>query len=240
MCTVSYINDGNKKYFTSNRDEHTTRPRATAPITVQKENIKYLYPKDPKAGGSWFAVSEKGTIAVLLNGAFVKHIPTQNYIKSRGVVLLDIIQAEQSIRYLSNIALLGIEPFTIILWEQEQLIECIWDGVEKYIRYLNKNVSYIWSSVTLYEPLIITKRKEKFQSFLNTDLLSQENILQFHTQKDVDTENGFLINRTSGMQTFSVTQAIVATDNIQFLHQDLATQQSYKNTLKTRYLTEIV
>jgi hypothetical protein len=46
-----------------------TRPSAIAPknYTVNGKNV--IYPKDPKAGGTWYVVDENGTVLVLLNGA---------------------------------------------------------------------------------------------------------------------------------------------------------------------------
>jgi hypothetical protein len=37
--------------------------------------------KDPKAGGTWYVVDEKGTVLVLLNGANEKHVAGLNYRK---------------------------------------------------------------------------------------------------------------------------------------------------------------
>jgi hypothetical protein len=44
-----------------------TRPSAIALKTINGKNV--IYPKDPKAGGTWYVVDENGTVLVLLNGA---------------------------------------------------------------------------------------------------------------------------------------------------------------------------
>jgi uncharacterized protein with NRDE domain len=67
-----------------------TRPSAIAPKTiVNGKNV--IYPKDPKAGGTWYVVDENGTVLVLLNGAEEKHTIKLSYRKSRGLIVLDII-----------------------------------------------------------------------------------------------------------------------------------------------------
>ena len=56
--------------ITSNRDEHIMRKNALAPAEQDINGKKVVFPKDPKAGGSWFAVAEDGAVVVFLNGAF--------------------------------------------------------------------------------------------------------------------------------------------------------------------------
>ena len=58
---------------------------------INNKNI--IFPKDAKAGGTWFAASESGTILVLLNGAKEKHQVQLSYRKSRGQIVLDIISS---------------------------------------------------------------------------------------------------------------------------------------------------
>ena len=71
MCTVSFISTGDQYVITSNRDEHISRPLALQPQEETIGSVKVLFPRDPKAGGTWFALNEKGAVAVLLNGGFI-------------------------------------------------------------------------------------------------------------------------------------------------------------------------
>ena len=89
MCTVSFVNANGKIIITSNRDEKIIRPKAIEPKSYCINNKNILFPKDPKAGGTWFAVDEYSNIIVLLNGADEKHIVTGNYKKSRGLIVLE-------------------------------------------------------------------------------------------------------------------------------------------------------
>jgi hypothetical protein len=54
------------------RDEKITRERALPPTRIYIEGKKIIFPKDPKAGGTWIAHNET-KIIVLLNGAQEKH-----------------------------------------------------------------------------------------------------------------------------------------------------------------------
>ncbi len=84
MCTVSFIALTKGAILTSNRDEHVSRSIALYPEIYQANNRKIMFPKDSKAGGTWFISNENGDIGVLLNGAFEKHVPMPPYCKSRG------------------------------------------------------------------------------------------------------------------------------------------------------------
>ena len=72
--------------------ENIQRENAAAPDFHILPNKKIIFPKDAKAGGTWFAAADTGVIAVLLNGAFKKHIAQPPYRKSRGLILLEIMQ----------------------------------------------------------------------------------------------------------------------------------------------------
>src|SRR5690349_21615601 len=128
MCTVTYIPCGSKKFITSNRDEKTFRKKALPPQFYLHGGIRLIYPKDGDAGGSWIAVNENGNVAVLLNGGFEKHISKPPYRKSRGLVFIDVIKHISPSEYFLDADLFRIEPFTIIILEQNKLFECRWTG----------------------------------------------------------------------------------------------------------------
>ncbi len=235
MCTVSYVSHSGRSFITSNRDEHIGRQTAYAPVFESINNKKIIFPKDAKAGGTWFAASEEGVVAVLLNGAFVKHIPMPPYRKSRGLVLLDIISADKPFGLIANIDLQQIEPFTLILQQQDRLIELRWDGDRKHEMELDTLGNYIWSSATLYSEKIIHHRKELFNRFMTAEEKpAAEMIAAFHSNNHNDDENGFIINRSSGMKTFSITQAIVQPGKIDFRHNDLLANREFEETMYIR------
>ena len=119
MCTVTFIPGRDDIYLTSNRDEQTARRQALYPQVYEE----LIYPKDAMAGGSWIALKNSGDAAVLLNGAFVKHQRVSTWRKSRGLVFLDIIQAEQPLTSFQDLQLNDIEPFTLVLFINQMLFE---------------------------------------------------------------------------------------------------------------------
>ncbi len=227
MCTVSFIPVEKSFVFTSNRDEHSTRPSAFVPKEEVINNKKIVFPKDPQAGGTWFAVSESGVIAVLLNGAFEKHIPKGNYAKSRGLVVLDIVSNDNPHGYLDKINLLNIEPFTILVFNEHKLVELRWDGEKKFIERKDHSKSYIWSSATLYQKEVIKNREMLFLDFLDKEELTTTSIIDFHSNNHQDLENGFIIDRETGLKTFSVTQAVWENEKITLKHIDLLEKKTH-------------
>ena len=54
----------------------------------------FCFPKDAAAGGTWIGVSEKKRLICLLNGGFTAHTREESYRLSRGVVVTQLLSAE--------------------------------------------------------------------------------------------------------------------------------------------------
>lgn len=222
MCTVTYIPTKEGCIITSNRDEKITRERAISPQEYWMEGKKIIFPKDPKAGGTWVAHSET-KIVVLLNGAQEKHVPKSNYRKSRGLVVLELTSAENSLEYWKTSDLTDIEPFTIVLFESNKLVQLQWNGVEKTEEVIDEKQFYIWSSSTLYSKETREQRKTWFYNFMqNKSNPTAEEILDFHQFTESENkEFGLQINRNDVLKTISITQCKVTNDKIEMVYLDL-------------------
>ena len=222
MCTVSFVYSNNKIIITSNRDEQVIRP-ALEPKNYLINQKQVYFPKDPKAGGTWFAVDEHANVIVLLNGASEKHQWNPPYRKSRGLIVLDIIGATDPKLKWETIGLENIEPFTIVLYCQNELFQLRWNGVEKESVKLNSKENYIWSSSTLYPKNIRETRAHWFANFLNTKKEIHENeLFDFHRySEDTNKENGLVINRDNLLQTLSITQTVIEKNKVVVLYHDL-------------------
>lgn len=238
MCTVSFLSSKDQFFITSNRDEQPSRSVAFEPVEEVINNCRLIYPKDPKAGGTWFAINENGGVGVLLNGAFEKHVPQGNYTMSRGLVLLEIIGAPAPKFQLRAMDLQGIEPFTIVLFVNRELLEFRWDGHKKYFKELDSRQAYIWSSATLYDAAVRRQREKLFDGFLNgTEQVGPKEIVDFHSNNHNDYVNGFVINRSDSLKTLSITQAIVNEDEIGLNHIDLLNEKEYFISMATQQLS---
>ena len=232
MCTVSFIYANDSFLLTSNRDEKITRPSAIEPKIYQTATKKIIYPKDAKAGGTWFVVDEFGNTIILLNGGKVKHIVKEKYRLSRGIIVLELMASNAIVSTWKTIDLKDIEPFTLVVLENKQPFQLQWSGEEKSTIELDSNQTYIWSSSTLYAPEIQQQRAEWFGKFMNeTQEISAEKMQHFHKNTEPkDNKNGLIINRDNLYKTLSVTQTIISENSVFVNHSDLIQNKKYSIT----------
>lgn len=226
MCTVSFIPQGDKIFITSNRDEKSSRKAALVPEFYQMKTGRIAFPKDGRAGGTWIALHENGNAIVFLNGAEKKHEKKPSYRKSRGVILLELIDSEDPVTTFHTIDLDDIEPFTAITWSDRQLYQCRWNGMEKEIVEKSIHTSHIWASSTLYSEEVIGKRRKWFNDFLSAHpQINQPEILDFHMHTgDGDVHNDLRINRNGIDMTVSVTSLLIENETASIRYIDLLHQ----------------
>jgi len=233
MCTVTFVPSGNSVLLTSNRDEKSWRKQALPPKAYQHNDTTLIYPKDAEAGGTWIAVKDNGNAAVLLNGAFEKHISEPPYKKSRGMVFLEIVTEADPTGYFNSICLQGIEPFTLILFCSNNLYEVRWNGTQKFSRHLNKNKAYIWSSATLYDAEIVQKREKWFAEWQSGNPApTAKDVLLFHQfAGDGDAGNDLHMNRDGIMLTVSVTGISLQKNKALVQYLDLKNNMVYEEQI---------
>ncbi|AYL98822.1 NRDE family protein [Mucilaginibacter celer] len=233
MCTVTYLPTKNGFQLTSNRDENVNRGQAIVPRLYKGERHTLLYPKDADRNGSWIAAKNNGDVVVLLNGAFVKHTAMPPYKTSRGLVLMELINAEDPYSAYKDNDLEGVEPFTLVLYAGSMLYECRWDGERKYIKPLDTREAYIWSSATLYNENAAAKRLKWFNDWKAAE---PENgigdIMHFHHHAGQgDADDALVINRGGKMKTVSITNINVGPQNLTMTYHDLRDGNEHINVL---------
>lgn len=226
MCTVTltpFPQSESGFILTSNRDEAVSR-ETIPPAVYLEEGVRMLYPKDRQAGGTWIGISDKNTCVCILNGGFEKHRHQPPYRRSRGLVLKDFLCFDDFSSDLKDYDLDGIEPFTsiIVCWiDALQFFELVWDGKVRHLRKLPLH-SHIWSSTPLYSEDVRRKKAELFNDFIS-DELTPENLMEFHSNEDVDKE---LIIDRGFLRTLSITQVIKNQFGIKMLYKDLLQKEN--------------
>jgi len=211
MCTVTFIPNSLANFvLTSNRDEAPGR-ETLSPQVYEVDGVQLMFPKDVVAGGTWIGLSEKKRLICLLNGGFDAHERKSSYRKSRGVVVSELLTAEQVIPAIEAFDLYGIEPFTIILvqWGKEvHLHELVWDGTQKHLTE-KPLVPTIWSSSLLYTSEVKQQREQWFSQFLFESIRpSAQDVMKFHnTAGTGDTTNDLIMDR-GFVKTKSITQVM--------------------------------
>lgn len=231
MCTVTFVHSRNNILITSNRDEQVLR-LATEPRHYLINNKNLFFPKDPKAGGTWYVVDEQSNVMVLLNGAAEKHRWNPPYRRSRGLIVLDLFSAPSALLAWPQIDLQDIEPFTLVLYQDKKLYQLRWDGSAKSKLELNPAENHIWSSSTLYPEAIRAERAQWFASFLeNKSEVRLDDMFQFHRYTESsNSQNGLVINRNDRLRTLSITQSIIEQNKTTVIHLDLIEERETTNT----------
>ncbi|SRX54134.1 NRDE family protein [Aequorivita sp. CIP111184] len=237
MCTITFVPKSNNDFIlTSNRDEAPGR-ETFPPEIYEEEDVQLLYPKDAVAGGTWIGISDKKRIVCLMNGGFVAHERKSFYRKSRGLVVKDLLMAENLKDEIARYDFNEIEPFTAVLveWKTEvQLFELVWDGI-KYHFSEESLAPQIWSSSPLYPENLKKKREQWFSAFLlETVKPSEEELLQFHkTAGEGDLYSNLVMDR-GFIKTKSITQVVMKNENVEMRYEDLQTSISSNSVFSTQ------
>ena len=216
MCTVTFLPLSDIGFvLTSSRDVGYQREEAVAPQTYVEGGVSLHYPKDGKAGGTWIGTSRNNRLICLLNGGFENHIQEEFYVKSRGLVVKELLMSKDFEIACKKIELESIEPFTIVcvIWEVElQLFEFVWDGSNRHLTELPRQPS-IWSSSTLYTDQMKALRQDWFREWFIGKGRTSKNVLEFHKNGGIGFPEVDVFMRREHVGTVSITQ-VVASDQI--------------------------
>lgn len=226
MCTITFIPKSNNDFIlTSNRDEAPGR-ETFPPEIYEEDGVQLLYPKDAVAGGTWIGISDRKRVVCLMNGGFVAHERKSFYGKSRGLVVKDLLKAENAKQAIENYNFSEIEPFTAVLvvWEMElQLFQLVWDG-EKHHFSEEPLAPHIWSSSPLYPEMLKKKREQWFSSFLLEKVnASKDEMLYFHKNAGEGDVSSNLIMDRGFIKTKSITQIFKNNNAAEMRYEDLQT-----------------
>lgn len=234
MCTVTVIPLGNNDFvLTSNRDEAPNRT-SLAPDFYEYKGEQLLFPKDEQSEGSWIGLSKNKRLICLLNGGFEIHERQSEYRLSRGVVVKDLLVADNIETAVETYNLDDIEPFTIVIVEWKRglrFYELVWDGSIKHFQKLPLEPR-IWSSSTLYNKSMRLERQQWFDNFKKGKTLNADMMFQFHTETASDNMNYGVIMDRGFVKTTSVTRVVKRDDNLEMRYSDLDNNAHYSKTLE--------
>ncbi len=227
MCTVTFVPTKDGFFLTSCRDEKASR-NTLPPEKHTVNGIELIYPKDEAAGGTWIASDSSGRTACLLNGAFVNHIKRKDYVKSRGLILLESFQYKNVFDFSECGNLENVEPFTLLTINsssENQIVffEFRWDGVKKYLKKLNTDEYQIWSSATLYTPEIQAVRLQLFKDWIIGHSEFEDcKIYDFHNKKHgLKSSDDILMKGDGDLMTLSISQVEMKNSVFTFRYSDL-------------------
>lgn len=235
MCTVTFIPKGDSNFIlTSNRDEAIGRT-TLAPDFYNVDGVKMLFPKDAVAGGSWIGISEKNSMICLLNGGFENHVRVENYKMSRGVVVKELLKADDLSTAIESFNYEGIEPFTIVAinWSSGlKATELVWDGYKAHITRL-PDTPKIWSSSTLYDAQMKQKRQNWFGGFLSKNAFEADDMYRFHTTAGEGNKHVDVCMDRGLLKTVSITQVEKTNEDCIMTYFDLQKNEIHRTEFDT-------
>lgn len=235
MCTVTYLPKGTDHFlFASNRDESPKRAAQEVVSSTRSSGKTVLYPRDTGANGTWIAVSNANQLVCILNGGIVKHKHEPPYRLSRGIMALDFFDFQDVADFTATFDFTGIEPFTMVIYDNGQLFTLYWNELELDTRKLDPTVRHLWSSCTLYPPALQSRRRRWFLDWaMKTSEPSREDLSAFHrTGGTGDPENDLVMNRHNIVRTTSITSLEKTPEAFELYLLQLAGNQEETHGLK--------
>ena len=223
MCTVSYFPKGENHFIlTSNRDEAPKRSATGISIEMRKGK-ELIFPRDPLANGTWIAASNTNQLVCVLNGAFEKHKHRPPYRLSRGIMALDFFAYDDADHFFEHFEFEGIEPFTMVIFDNGKLYETRWDEQLLYAQPLRSDVPHIWASSTLYPKEWQAKRRKWYANEIeNKTMVEQQDLIDFHhTAGEGNPEYDLIMNRHNMVCTTSITSINKQANQIDMRFEDL-------------------
>ncbi len=130
MCTASWLIEAGTLRLFFNRDELRTREGALPPALDTAGALRWVAPRDGRAGGTWIAVTAAGATFALLNksGGQPPAIP-----ESRGRLIPRLVGSESPDHLAAELVAIGLAryaPFRLLaLWHSPAAgVALAWDG----------------------------------------------------------------------------------------------------------------
>jgi hypothetical protein len=144
-------------------------------------------PIDPASGGTWIAVNDAGVGFTLLNLNPAERQPSPRDPLSRGLVIPSILHHASASEVQDAFDAHRHEPFRLIVIDDRELLECIWDGerLQTSLRERDDRPDMFTSS-GLGDHLVTGPRRRLFEFFHHAGDLTVARQEQFHRHRWAD------------------------------------------------------
>jgi hypothetical protein len=237
MCTVTYIPRGNSSFvLTHNRDESVKRRIASPPVSRMINGMSHLYPVDPEGKGTWVGISETGRVASLLNGGDQKHSHNPPYRHSRGLIIPEYFTYPSFIEFYYNFDFVGLEPFTLLVFEDGHIFETILNENGVKYRSLNPEKPFIYLSTPLYSRRSRDRKQDRFlEWYLANPAKGENDILEFHRENMFENETDkSQIPAGHILKTVSITSISHIPNDTEMFYLDLLNDINFRHSLQGR------
>jgi hypothetical protein len=166
MCTVSIVPVAGAVRLVCNRDERVTRPAALPPEIRAAGAGLGVWPLDPLSGGTWIGASDAGLVACILNRASDRAPRRRSWVRSRGTIIPDLLQARgmsEALAVAATIHPTSFEPFTLLLVCQG-MVARFTNTSERIVGRVNSLARpALFTSSSLGDHLVVGRRRRLFR-----------------------------------------------------------------------------
>lgn len=222
MCTLTYLltPSGYELFF--NRDEQRTRASALFPSF--NATHKAIYPVDPQGNGTWLAVNHQGTSLALLNYYHASHSAATEKTRSRGQLILALIeQQHDALTLLNTMDLTVYQPFQLCIFPKNlslntnNVISVKWNGEELITEQITKTEQLPITSSSVDFPTVQAKRQQRFRE-ITQHAISRKSLEKYHYSQEDEGKNAVNMSRKDAMSV-SISHLIIGED-IQYDYHD--------------------
>ena len=230
MCIVSYVHRKNGFILTSNRDENPNR-KTINPDYYFIDNQTFIFPKDKKAGGTWFAINcTKSQVGCILNAQQPHHKKSN---QSRGVFLLNHLKKFRFYQNLTARHFQNLPPFEYLFIDYKQKYPQFrtyyWDGQKLLNKKSEPLKNELWSSKSLYSREKHSENLSSYNRWIKQNPnFNQESVMQLHEDyfvQGLKSKNFHRHQQTLNIQTVSITSLSVDGDNKKLVYRDLISKE---------------
>lgn len=221
MCILTFVENNDSRIITFTRDEDPNRPFEN--IKIRSNGL--ICPLDLQNNGTWIGFNGR-QISMLQNGAFEKHERKVHYDKSRGLILMDVLEGKKIEAVFEELKNLKIEPFTLGHYELKDHLFTIYayDG-DNYVKIINKNCNNLINlSSTLYD---ISNKERINNAFIEAEASSPNELIDFHLKYKINQLNG--ISHPIVCST-SITQFVINKSNVTYKFINLLTDETIEGS----------
>lgn len=242
MCTVTYIpRELGTFTLTHSRDESIKRVIASPPMKRMIGGVKHLFPVDPAGMGTWIGIAENGRAAGLLNGGKTGHTHAPPYKHSRGLIIPAYFNYSGFMEFYENYDFEGLEPFTLLAFEDGKIYEAVLDETGISFRELPADKPFIYSSSTLYSDKTRSNRNIRFLEWYFTGReIGRDAIFTLHKKFNFEDEaDKSKVPPGHILRTVSITSVVHERESISMDYLDLVNDIRFVNQLALMPVTPV-
>ena len=150
---------------------------------------------------------------------------------------LEFFSHENAIHFFHHFNFEGMEPFTMVIFDDGNLYELRWDEVKQHVKKLDTNSTHLWASCTLYSQEWQSKRQDWFSDWQEKNTTpNQNNILDFHKHAgEGNPRFDVVMNYKDIVRTTSITSIIKTKQKMDLRYEDMLDGKMKKEELVLQF-----